>query len=61
MSRIINLSCPKCGHQWAQDLDQAQKQRTIFRGDAKKTKVEVYVFDCPQDGTQVAVEVEVEV
>jgi hypothetical protein len=60
MSEYIPVTCPVCGHQWHEDLDKAQAQRVIFRGE-KKTRVEIYVFTCPKDGTQVAVEVEREV
>ena len=60
MSRYIPVTCPTCQHQWHEDLDQAQAKRVIFKGE-KKTRVETYVFTCPKDGTQVAVEVTVEV
>ncbi|MCB9077122.1 MAG: hypothetical protein H6631_05995 [Anaerolineaceae bacterium] len=58
MNNTITVRCPTCGHEWWQDLSQAQTQRVIYRGDQKQTRVEVYVFTCPQDGTKVAVEVE---
>jgi len=57
MSQYISVTCQSCGHRWHEDLDKAQRRRVIFKGE-KKTRVETYVFTCPRDGTQVAVEVE---
>ncbi len=57
MSQYVSVTCQSCGHQWHADLAQAQHQRTIYRGPEKKIKVETYVFTCPKDGTQTAVEV----
>ena len=58
MSEYIKVRCHTCGHEWPEDLSQAQAQRVIYRGEKKQTTVEVYVFTCPKDGTKVAVEVE---
>ena len=58
MSENIEVRCHTCGHKWTEDLSQAQARRVIYRG---QTQVEVYLFTCPKDGTQVVVEVEREV
>ena len=58
MSELISVTCPTCGHEWHEDLDKADAQRVVYKG---QTQVEVYVFTCAKDGTKVAVEVEREV
>jgi hypothetical protein len=58
MSEFVKVRCHTCGHEWPEDLSQAQAQRVIYRGENQQTRVEVYVFTCPQDGSKVAVEVE---
>jgi predicted RNA-binding Zn-ribbon protein involved in translation (DUF1610 family) len=60
MARYIKVVCPSCGHEWHEDLDQHQTQQIIYKGPQPKTKVETYRFKCPQDGTYVVVEVEIE-
>ena len=64
MARIIQLKCETCGHPWEEDLDQHQKPvavyKGIFRGDKPKTHQETYCFRCPRDGTEVAVDVEIQ-
>lgn len=61
MSNYVTVTCPTCGHEWVEDLTQAAKERVIYRGEKKQTRVEVYCFTCPKDGTKVVVEVEREV
>lgn len=60
MTRVIEVKCHTCGHSWYEDLDEAQAQKVIYRGEKKKTRVETYSFKCPRDGTYVAVDVEIE-
>jgi hypothetical protein len=60
MSRLIKVVCPSCGHEWYEDLEKLQTEQIIYRARRPKTKVETYRFKCPQDGTYVVVEVEIE-
>jgi predicted RNA-binding Zn-ribbon protein involved in translation (DUF1610 family) len=60
MARPIKIVCPTCGHEWTEDLDDHQAERTIFRGPRPQTRTETYRFKCPQDGTYVIVDVEIE-
>jgi hypothetical protein len=60
MSRLIKVVCPSCGHEWHVDLEAHQTLQTVYRGQRPDTKVETYRFKCPQDGTYVVTEVEIE-
>lgn len=55
MSQSIDVTCPSCGHAWAEDYEEAQSKRQIYRG-----SVEHYAFKCPNCQDKVAVDVEVE-
>lgn len=61
MPRVISLACPRCGHQWQEDLDRHQAEQVIYRGEnVQKVREESYRFRCPLDGTTVVAEVTVE-
>ena len=63
MARIIKLTCPY-GHDWEEDLDQAQSWQStykgVFRGDKPRTRTETYYFRCRKCGAEVAVDVEIQ-
>ncbi len=59
MARWIELTCPTCGHKWRVDLDKYQAEQVIYKGE-KRVREESYRFRCPQDGTFVVADIEIE-
>lgn len=60
MSDRVELTCPRCKHEWWQSLDELEKlPETIYRDISYdvENKSQKYRARCPNDGTYVIVEI----
>ncbi len=58
MNETVQLTCPRCKHQWQQPLAGLDRPQIIYRGQgsAPLRPVEQYRARCPLDGTYVVFE-----
>jgi len=54
----IEITCPRCGHTWEQDLTGLDKKDLVVYRDPAQPKKKQYRVRCPRCGTRTIVSVE---
>ncbi len=61
MSDQVELTCPRCKHEWWRSLNRLEKLENVivYRGEKEKAKNNItkYRAKCPVDGTYIIVEI----
>jgi DNA-directed RNA polymerase subunit RPC12/RpoP len=58
-SSTVEITCPRCGHKWTEDVEELKKQKqTVYRDFKPGPKVTSYRVQCPQCGTMVVVDIQ---
>ncbi len=58
---LVTIRCPRCGHNWHVDVTTlGTPDQLIYKDRSRRVRVETYRVRCPDCGTYVIVDLEVE-